>query len=306
MKSSFLDSWKWFVESIFIDDYSYLHFSPFDSKLLTEKWIQCAGNALISLLLKDIGFNVSQENGDDFYRKIKSSDSIYIHHANEIDIALLSYSKSPFRSTGIGALLSRRNSLLDLLYLHKKNVLRQEEDPLPLYSERRYPELYFITNRQQHLFCGVGYLYDAYLSRNLNLIDDAMCYLSGAVAQASEVDIKELSQQLNKTTPKAIAFDERQSRKKEAVTKGGKIRGLQKKHEGASNASLIIHLYHQIRLSPKYKDKSANHLRGIVGDIIDSPENTSGLCRSSIYSILRVANLPYGTNKINGIKTNTY
>ncbi|MBY0443780.1 MAG: hypothetical protein K2Q15_01035, partial [Burkholderiales bacterium] len=224
--------------------------------------------------------------------------SMYIYYVNEIDIALASYSKCYLQNTNIGALFSRRNSLLDLLSLHKKDVFRQEEDPLPLYSERRYHELYFMTSRQQHLFRGVGYLYDAYLAKNLNLIDDAMSYLSGAVAQASEMDIRELSQQLKTTAPKAISFDTRQARKKEAVVKGGKIRGLQKKHEGALNADLITHLYHQIRLSPKYKDKSANHLRGIVGDIIDSPENISGLCRSSIYSILRVANLPYGSNKL--------
>jgi hypothetical protein len=296
MKAGFSESWAWFVESIHKYDEG-LFFSPFDSNKTTEYWIESCGNSLILLLIKDIGFNKKTATNT-LCEKIQKHKYVYLYFANKIDNALIDYSKYPFRRMKTGPLNSRKDSLSDLLSLPKIHTYELIEAPPLLYSEKRYPELHSITHRQQYLICGIGYLYDAYLAKNLNLIDDAMCYLSGAVAQASEVDIKELSQQLKTTAPKAIAFDTRQARKKEAVVKGGKIRGLQKKHEGALSADLIIHLYHQIRLSPKYKDKSANHLRGIVGDIIDSPENVSRLCRSSIYSILRVANLPYGSNKL--------
>lgn len=204
MKSSFLDSWTWFIDSItYCNGYTYLSnlnhedlmdepiehiFMTKDYEIFQENWVQNTGKLILDLLYKEI---------------LSSNKATSLFELGELTII---YSDTMCKTLSslddaIECFSSGTDSIIIKIMENRHLTLWQILDSCQ--DNHKIPRaVKEISIRKQYLICAIGYFYDAFLSKKSNLIDEAMNFIAAAMLQVAEFNDQETEENIRSTLAK--------------------------------------------------------------------------------------------------------
>ena len=205
MKSSFLDSWTWFIDSItydnghtylsninhdeFIDKpaYHYIAMTK-DYEIFQENWVQNTGKLILNLLYQEILISNKAKSLFELGELTAIYSGTMCKTLSALDDAI-DYFASGHNAIKINIMENRHLTLWHLLDSF------QDHHKMPLAVKE-------ISIKKQYLICAIGYFYDAFLSKKSNLTDEAMNFIAAAMLQVAEFNGQETKENIRSTLAK--------------------------------------------------------------------------------------------------------